>query len=271
VITDITDNIVGLAKVLPSRIRARVRRHPIPIEAHLAECLTLTYALPPAALQRLLPPGLDVETAGGRAFLAIALVQTRALRPAGWPKPLGQDFFLAGYRVFTTCHTADGRRLRGLYILRSDANRRRMVAGGNLLTHYRYHPCVAAVESAGGRLRATVATRDRGGDLDIIADPAVSTLPDGSPFASVREARRFAGPLPFTFDYEPETRAIVAIEARRTNWQPMPVGVDVRHLTFFDQQTFAGCTPVLAAAFRVTNVDYRWNRGVVLELARHAF
>lgn len=42
------------------------------------------------------------------------------------------------------------------------------------------------------------------------------TLPAGSPFPSVREARRSAGPLPFTFDYERESNAIVAIEARRT-------------------------------------------------------
>ena len=124
-----------------SRLRARLRRHPIPIEAHFSECLTLTYALPAAVLQRLLPPGLELEIAGGHGFVAVALVQTHALRPAGWPARLGQDFLLAGYRVFTTLRTADGRRLRGLHILRSDANSTRMAAGGNLLTHYRYHRC----------------------------------------------------------------------------------------------------------------------------------
>ena len=97
------------------------------------------------------------------------------------------------------------------------------------------------------------------------ADLATAALPAGSPFRSVRDARRFAGPLPFTFDYEPETHAIIAINALRTNWQPAPVAVDVRRVSFFDQAVFEGCTPVLAAAFHVKDVDYRWARGV-----RHA-
>jgi hypothetical protein len=45
----------------------------------------------------------------------------------------------------------------------------------------------------------------------------MAALPAGSPFSSVREARRFAGPLPFTFDYEEQTHSIVAVYATRTN------------------------------------------------------
>jgi hypothetical protein len=44
----------------------------------------------------------------------------------------------------------------------------------------------------------------------------------------------------------------------------MPIDVDVRRIAFFDQPAFAGCTPRLAAAFRVDNVEYRWNRGILL-------
>ncbi len=259
---------IAADRTLPARLRTRLRRHPIPIEAHLHECLTLTYALPPEFLQRLLPPGLEVETAGGHGFMAVALVQTRALRPAGWPARLGQDFFLAGYRVFTTLRGADGRRLRGLYILRSDANRRRMVAGGNLLTHYNYHRCDARIDSLGERLRVMVRTPDGAGDLEVVADTAAAALPQNSPFHSIREARRFAGPLPFTFDHERETDGIVAIKATRTHWNPVPIAVDVSRASFFDQPGFAGCRPVLAAAFRVTGIDYRWERGVLIRSER---
>ena len=41
-----------------------------------------------------------------------------------------------------------------------------------------------------------------------------------SPFANLEDARRFAGPLPYTFDYEPETNSIVMIKATRTRWEP---------------------------------------------------
>jgi uncharacterized membrane protein YphA (DoxX/SURF4 family) len=251
----------------PLRLRARLRRHPIPIEAHFRHCLTLTYALPPEVLRPLLSPGLELETFDGYGFVAVALVQTEALRPAGLPPGAGQDFFLAGYRVFTRFRRADGRRLRGLRILRSDADRARMVAGGNLLTHYNYHRYSASVEASGDRVRVEVSTPDHAGDLCVTADLSSSALPAGSPFHSLRDARPFAGPLPFTFDYEVETHAIIAIQATRANWRPSPVAVHVERLTFFDQPAFDGCTPILAAAFHVKDIDYRWERGVHHPLA----
>jgi uncharacterized protein YqjF (DUF2071 family)/uncharacterized membrane protein YphA (DoxX/SURF4 family) len=254
----------------PCTLLARLRRHPIAIHAHLRDCLTLTYALPPDVLRRLLPPGLELETYGGFAFVAVALVQTESLRPAGLPALAGQDFFLAGYRIFTTFAPATGPVMRGLRILRSDADRARMVAGGNLLTHYNYHRCDVSIDASPDRLRVTVRTRDHYGDLDVIADLANAMLPAGSPFRSVRDARRFAGPLPYTFDYEQETHAIIAINARRTNWRPAPVAVDVRRISFFDQAVFDGCTPVLAAAFHVRDIDYRWARGVRYALSEEA-
>jgi hypothetical protein len=250
------------------RARARLRRHPVPIRATLRECVTLTYAVPAHVLRPLLPPGLELETVGDDGFVAVALVQTERLRPDGVPPAFGRNFFLAGYRVFTRFRTADGRTLRGLRILRSDTDRTLMALGGNLLTHYNYHRCRASVVTAGEAIRFTIHTADGAGDLDVIVERDErrdAPLPAGSPFASVREARRFAGPLPFTFDYEDETHAIVAIEARRTNWRPTPVPVHVTRLTFFDQPAFAGCTPRLAGAFYVRNVDYHWLRGV-----RHA-
>ncbi len=249
----------------PFRLRARLQRHPIPVEAHLEDCLTLTYALPPDVLCRLLPPGLELDTFGGYGFVAVALVQARSLRPAGLPKRWGQDFFLAGYRVFTRFRATDGRHLRGLRILRSDADRWSMVAGGNLFTHYNYHRCDATLDEAADRLRVSVTTPDAVGSLDLTANLMDATLPAGSPFPTMRDARRFAGPLAFTFDYERETGAIVAIQATRTTWMPAPVAVDVRRVAFFDQPIFSGCTPILAAAFHVKGIDYRWERGV-----RHA-
>lgn len=243
-------------------LSARLRRHPLAIRAHFEECVTLTYAVPAAVLRPLLPPGLELETLRGYGFVAVALVQTRSLRPAFLPRPLGQRFFLAGYRVFARFHLPSGRTARGLRILRSDADRALMVRGGNLMTHYDYHRCDVQIEGCDERRSISVRTVDRAGDLDLSmmrsADPA---LPPGSPFESWKEARRFAGPLPFTFDYEAETHAIIAIEAIRQHWRPAPIAVDVRRIAFLDQPAFAGATPILAAAFQVNDIDYRWNRG----------
>ena len=241
--------------------RARLRAHPVPVRAHFTECITLTYAMRADVLRPFVPQGLELETLRGQGFIAVALVQTRALRPDGLPAVLGQDFFLAGYRVFVTMRRADGSRLRGLRILRSDADRTCMVLGGNLLTHYQYRRCDADLTRGPEGTRVSVRTRDGGGDLELVAGRPTDRLPAGSPFTSVKEARRFAGPLPYTFDYEPETHGIVAIEARRANWRPEPIDVRVNRLSFFDGGPFRHAAPVLAAAFRVTDIDYAWKRG----------
>jgi hypothetical protein len=245
--------------------RVRLRRHPVAIRATLRECVTLTYAVPASVLRPLLPPGLELETVGDDGFVAVALVQTERLRPDGVPPALGRTFFLAGYRVFARFHGADGRAMRGLRILRSDTDRALMAVAGNLLTHYNYHRCRASLVTTDEAIRFAIHTPDHAGDLDVIVERHEAGLRPDSPFASVREARRFAGPLPFTFDYEKETHAIVAIEARRTNWRPLPVTAHVNRLAFFTQPAFAGCVPRLAAAFHVRDIEYHWLRGV-----RHA-
>jgi len=54
----------------------RLQRHPFPVKATFGHSLVLTYALPAARLQPLLPPGLRLDEWNGFAFLAIALVAT---------------------------------------------------------------------------------------------------------------------------------------------------------------------------------------------------
>jgi len=256
---------VAAALHRPASLLARLRRHPVAVRARLRHCLTLTYAVPADLLRPLVPPRLELETLGGYGFVAAAFVQAESLRPAGFPEALGQNFFLAGYRIFAKCRLPDGRCLRGLLILRSDADSTRMVVAGNLLTHYNYHYCAGSIvaDAPRGQWRVTARGSDGTGDVDIVASPSGAALPKGSPFRDLRQARRFAGPMPFTFDYEAQTDAIVAVRATRTNWTPSPVHIEQHRIGWFDRPLFRGCAPVLAAAFHVSDVDYRWHRGTM--------
>ncbi len=248
-----------------------LRRHPFPVRAFFRHSLVLTYACPQEQLQALLPPGLVVDTYEGNAFLAIALVQTEALRPAGLPAALGRRFFLSGYRIFSRYRQADGRVLRGLRILRSDTDSRMMTLLGNLLTHYRYRLCRAEVERTPDALTVRITTPGAEADLSVRASTIAATAPPaGSPFPDLITARRFAGPLPFTFDYEAQTRRMVIIEGVRSDWDPLPVPIEISRCTFFERLPFAGTVPRLAAAFLVENVRYRWRRGVLAALPEGA-
>lgn len=243
----------------------RLQRHPFSVTAFFRHSLVLTYAFPQAVLGPLLPPGLILDTFGDFGFVAIAMVQTKGLRPAFLPRVLGQNFFLCGYRIFTRFQTSAGRTLRGLKILRSDTDRRRMVVFGNLLTHYRYRLARVAFRATNEQLDVTITTPRAEADLHVIAHlaDAAAQLPAGSPFSNWHQARLFAGPLPFTFDYEAETKSIILIEGVRENWRPRPVTVEVLRNTFFDAEPFASTRPVLASAFHVGDIPYRWKRGVI--------
>jgi hypothetical protein len=241
-----------------------LQRHPVPVKAWFEHSLVLTYAMPAEVLRPLLPPGLTLDAFDGFGFLAIAMVQTRDLRPAFLPRAFGQDFFLTGYRIFARFRTAGGRLLRGLRILRSDTDRRRMVWGGNLLTHYQYRLAATTVEETAGTLEVAVKTPHGEADVQVAArvDAPVDVPPPGSPFSDLHQARLFAGPLPFTFDYEKETHSIVAIEGVRENWKPVPVPVEVRQLTFLERPPFSGTRAILANAFHVRGIPYEWKRGI---------
>ncbi len=195
-----------------------LKRHPFPVKAFLRQSLVLTYAFPSDVLQPLLPPGLALDTYGEYGFLAIALVQTERLRPSFLPAALGRDFLLSGYRIFARLANRASS-LRGLRILRSDTNRRWMASAGNVLTHYRYRLCEAELKERPGEIEWNIRTPRHEADLRVIAHigDGPTVLPTGSPFLNVKEARRFAGPLPYTFDYERETHSIIRIQGASGN------------------------------------------------------
>jgi hypothetical protein len=235
-----------------------LKTHPFAVEAFFDRSLVLTFAAPAAEIQALLPASLVPDTFQNEwGFVAVALVQTRQLRPKGWPAFLGHDFCLVGYRAFVRYVTPAGKRLRGLYILRSETDRRHMELLGNLFTHYRYATTdITLTEDASGLLAAS-----RQSDFHIqVAPPSPEVaLPIGSPFASWAEARRFAGPLPFTFSVEAAARRIVIIEGVRQHWQPEPVAIEQAHVGFLSQLPLSKL--VLANAFLVRNVPYHWKKG----------
>lgn len=258
------------AQPSPSLLTRLLKRHLFAVDAHFERVVALSFAFPEAIVRPLVPDGLTIDTHHGLAFVTVAMVWTRALRPAGFPTALGQDFFLAGYRVFTRLEQPDGRRLRGLRILRSNTDKRRMVWAGNLFTEYRYRHVRVSVTNDGDDTTVVTDGRDAGDSLTVqfAARDGDVPLPAGSPFADWKEARRFAGPMPFTFSAE-DARTFVVIEGSRQHWEPRPVHVGHWRVGFFDEPPLRDAKPVLANAFTVSNIAYRWQRGRVVRLTDH--
>lgn len=235
-----------------------LKNHPFAVEAFFERSLVLTFAVPPEQLIPLIPECLTLDTFADRwAFVAVALVQTKALRPKGFPAFLGRDFFLIGYRSFVRYTTSAGKRLRGLYILKSETDRKSMEWLGNLFTHY-YYTTTDITQHRQGSMFG-VESNQSGLAIRVDADAATAHLPNGSPFADWKEARRFAGPLPFTFTCQPAIRQVLIIEGVREFWQPKPVSAVEYRVPYL---TELGLTDYrLASAFVVENIPYHWKRG----------
>lgn len=242
-----------------------LRRHPFPIVARFERVVAVSFAFPEDILRSLVPQGLEMDTYQGFGFLTVALVWTNKLRPAGFPVFLGQDFFLAGYRVFVRLHEESGRRLRGLKIVRSETDKRRMVWLGNLMTGYRYRHVNLRIQEAGSQTCVETSLADGSLTLALTFESPDGPvpLPEGSPFGDWRTARLFSGPMPFTFSPEDDGRFVV-IEGSRQDWTPRPVRVKDSHVSLFHEAPLRGTKPILANAFAVEGVSYRWKRGRVV-------
>jgi len=235
----------------------RISQHPFPVRAYFDYSLVLTYAYPLRVLRPLIPSCLELDTFQDKyAFIAVAMVQTRQLRPKGFPRWAGNDFFLAGYRILVRYQSAKGRRLRGLYILRSETDKSKMCLLGNLFTNYKYSKIrVSANYESGKQARIKSPT-----GMDITADLSLgdsTLLAENSPFTSWKDARMFAGPMPFTFSVNPQE--VVIVEGKRSKWQPRPVRIVEANVPQLKQ--FSNTVPQLANAFVTENIPYEWSRG----------
>ena len=237
-----------------------IKDHPFAVEAFFESSLVLTYAVPEEELRKLIPECLQLDTFKDKfAFVAVAMVQTKNLRPKGFPEFSGNDFFLIGYRVFVRYTTNSGKNLRGLYILKSQTDKKKMELFGNIFTHYNYSTTdieqseknnIKEISSIGSDFKVRINTTE----VEV-------ALPLNSPFTDWKEARRFAGPLPFTFTYNTETKEVLIIEGVRSDWKPIPVRVIDDHFSFLS--TIGLKEPILANAFIVKNIPYYWKKGKV--------
>ena len=130
---------------------------------------------------------------------------------------------------------------------------------GNIFTHYNYTTTDIS-QTENGSIKKIVSAKSQ---FSVSIDEAEEnvSLPKHSPFADWKEARRFAGPLPFTFTYNKEKKQVLIIEGVRQNWTPLPVKVAEYNFSFFKEINLEN--PILANAFIIRNIPYYWKKGKI--------
>lgn len=235
-----------------------LKNHPFAVEAFFESSLVLAFAVPKNELENLIPACLRLDLFEEKyGFIAVAIVQTENLRPKILPRFLGNDFLLMGHRIFVRYENKDGRSMRGLYILRSETDKRKMEILGNFFTHYKYKKVDLRKTETDGKIRIESAESD----FKIIADYSDEeiNLPTDSPFKTWQQARKFAGPLPFTFTYQEDAGEVLIVEGVRQNWKPKPVEILEYEIPFLRELNLTDAK--LANAFIIKNIPYYWKKG----------
>ena len=237
-----------------------LKNHPFAVQTHFKSSIVLTYAISKEELQKLIPECLELDVFDDKwAFVALAIVKTKNLRPKGFPQFLGNDFILTGYRIFVRYKTSYGKNLRGLYIIKSETDKAKMSILGNIFTHYNY----TSTDIDYHKINSKIEIKSQKSGLNVAIDLEKETpnLPKNSPFNDWKQARRFAGPLPFTFTYNKLKKEVLIIEGVRENWIPKPIEIINHNSDFINSFNFKGI--VLANAFIISDIPYQWKKGKI--------
>lgn len=237
-----------------------LKNHPFAVETHFKNSTVLTFAVPKEKLETFIPECLELDIFKEKwAFIAVAMVNTKHLRPKGFPKCLGNNFFLIGYRIFVRYKNNAGKRLRGLYILKSETNKKKIEFLGSIFTKYNYS--TTDISETFTQNSKTIVSTTSKFTVELNTTKKEAALPFESPFKDWKEAKRFAGPLPFTFSFNKEKNEVLIIEGVRQNWKPKPLEVIDCNFSFINNFKFENC--VLASAFTIENIPYYWKKGKI--------
>jgi len=234
--------------------------HPFAVSAYFVSSTILTFSVPKEELEQLVPKPLTLDLHEDKwAFLTVAMVDTKDLKPKGFPKIFGNNFFLIGYRIFVRYKTSKGKNLRGLYIIKSETNKKSMEFFGNLFTRYNYTTTDILQMEKDDVVKINSSKSNFNLAYNKSPEDNIS-LPENSVFASWKEARRFAGPLPFTFEVDAERKEVLIIEGSRQNWEPRPIQVVSFDFKFINNLNLKNIQ--LSNAFEITDIPYYWKKGV---------
>ena len=237
-----------------------LQNNPFAVEAYFESSTILTFAVAKEELERYVPKPLKLDLFDDKwGFLTIAMVDTKDLRPKGLPKIFGNDFFLIGYRIFVRYQTSTGKNLRGLYILKSETNKLKMEFLGNIFTRYAYTTTDIAQKTDGHQ----VEIKSKKSKFNLLYSRQAEgemRLPKNTVFPSWKEARRFVGPLPFTFEVDQANNKVLIIEGVRENWIAEPIELRTVNFDFIDSFNFNSIQ--LSNAFEIRGVPYYWKKGV---------
>jgi len=229
-------------------------KNAITIIGDIERCWLFAYRIPAQQLTDQAPKPLQLVTKGGFGFVNVVISELAHIRPLGLPAFVGMRYWHIAYRIYVRFCPQAADPIEGLYFLRSDADSRMMVAGGNLLTDFRFHVCRVENRQSGTERTLKVDSSDAPAIVRLCyaMEPQVAL---GSPFADLNEAQAFLKYKPAGISVNRRGVDVLRITRDEAAWRSKLIHVvdaDFAFLKPFDA--------TLEACYEVEPVHYRWNR-----------
>jgi len=246
-----------MLRELARRLGTVTPKHPVPMRTTFRDCFLVNFLMDPATLARVLPPPLEPDLAGGRAFLSVVIADMDRMRPAFLPAVCGVTYRQVVYRAVVRCGPE-----RGVHFLCSDADNRLMVFMGNLLSFFSFHEARIIGGRSGRKHHIDLATAPDGhanihASFDLAS--ASRTVPAGSVFPSFDEAQAFLVELYAAFHPQAGESAVSTVRIKRGAWHISFVDAPRARFAFMDGSAAfpAGSTRVDSVMY-VEDIEYSW-------------
>lgn len=231
-------------------------KHKFEMKAHFERMVMFTFTVPKEELKSLIPACFELDVLDDKwGMITLAFVKAKGLKPVFLPEFMGNDLIISGYRIFVKYTDKREKRLRGIYIIKSETDSFKIGTFGNVFTNYNFSRSKMELNEFGEK--GEVKSNNTG--IEIKYDLGHDALPEGSPFNDFKIARRYVGPLPYTFSYDDKKKEVIIVKGERSNWKPLPVKVTSMKIPFLDQFNFSEIK--LANAFELKDIPYKWEKG----------
>ncbi len=194
--------------------------------------LLVNYRVDPDAVRDILPGPLRPQLVNGVAVAGICLLRLTALRPAGFPAPMGLRSENAAHRIAVEWDDDSGTRT-GVFVPRRDSGSRVNVAVGGRLFPGPHGSAEFTVEEAGDRFFTCFTSRHDGSTVSVRAR-AVPELRGSEIFADATAASRFFQGGNIGWSPNREGTRLDGLELRTSAWSIEAGEIDEVHSTFFE-------------------------------------
>ena len=232
----------------------------ITMTGRLSECILLSYSVPVASVQALVPSGLELVTHQGQAFWNIVVSTIDKMRPRRMPRWSGITYHHVAYRLQVAAETDSGESLSGLYFLRSDVSSSLIGTTGNWLSDFKLHRSKIEITVHEARVDTVVRSGESAGNARLCIDCNAGAALQTGLFKDRNEEQQILKYQPLGLAIGSQDRIRLAEVIRdESDWREETVTVLDAEWGFFDDEMQSQLT--LERATRVAPLDYRWRLG----------